>query len=434
MKILLLGLLFLTPAYSYKFLCNGITAEGETESDTCGACTDATGPRWLNQKVSYNISTKQIPTGISVSDWVSLVKSSFASWTEVPGVLLTMTYGSEGARSFGEDEKSQDVSWVNGEAEWMDKVGAAPNGILGVTLPSYKCPQEAAANYRVIDDADMILNNVPSAGFTWSQSCSMLTEKCQSIRGTMTHEMGHFLGLGHPFASGQAIMSAQASFLIDYPLFDDQQGLVALYPAASAPVAMGGKCIVDGDCLSGLTCHAQDQIKYCSSNIGTCSNHMVLVNNGFCEYPSGALLGAVKLHEDCSQSVCDTDLICVGVAASTEYCFAECTPNKTSCGPLETCHQLHDSKHQPINSYACMQEVKEGEKCGNIITCQTGLTCTVGVCVVTPKQNLTEASFSSPSPSSNPENSSCSSVKTPGEIWLLLCLMGILIHRPKKKC
>src|SRR3989338_6056021 len=104
----------------------------------------------------------------------------------------------------------------------MDEVGAAPNGILGVTLPSYYCPN-SSFSYRLIGDADMILNAVPSAGFSWASGCAQLSESCQSIRGTMSHEMGHFLGLGHPFALGQALMSAQAGFLIEYPLFDDQQ-------------------------------------------------------------------------------------------------------------------------------------------------------------------------------------------------------------------
>ena len=227
-------------------------------------------------------------------------------------------------------------------------------------------------------------------------------------------------------------------------MFDDQQGLLALSRAATVSGAMGAKCALDSECQTGLTCHAQGAIKYCSAQTcasGTaCENHMLCQSNGFCEYPSGKQLGAVGLHEDCSQNYsCDTGLICVGVGDKSAYCFTECTQDKTSCPSQENCHQLRHLKEgvmEPINEYACMQEMKEGEKCGQTITCQTGLTCTGGLCVVTPKTN--SADTPPPVVSSEPppvvEHSSCSSVSFQPEIWLLLCLLGILIHRPKKKC
>src|SRR3989338_1053145 len=115
MRVFILALLLFSPAYSYKFLCNGITAEGETESDSCGACTDIKGPRWPNNTVSYNVSTKLMPPGVSATDWVALVQSSFASWTGVPGVLLSVNYVAEGVRSFGENEKNHDIFWVMDE-------------------------------------------------------------------------------------------------------------------------------------------------------------------------------------------------------------------------------------------------------------------------------------------------------------------------------
>lgn len=424
MKILILGLLFVTPLYSYKFLCNSVTASGQTESDSCGVCLDGTGPRWPSSAVQYSVSTQHLPSGLSVTDWLALVQSSFASWTQIPGVSLTATFGLEGNRSFGTDVTHHDIFWVTDENEWMEKVGAAPNGILGVTLPPYTCPQKTGEN-RVLGDADMILNAVPAAGFAWEANCPKLSKDCQSIRGTMTHEMGHFLGLGHPFSSGQALMSARSTYLIEYPLFDDQQGLLALYPAVSSLLGVGGKCSTDSVCQAGLTCHSQASNQYCSHGCqldSECSNNLVCAKSGFCEFPSGARLGAVALHGDCSsEGACDLGLICVGVGSGNAYCFSDCTTSQT-CGVQDTCHQLHNPQHALINFYACMQIVKEGSSCGQAVVCETGLLCTAGTCVA-------DAS-AAPAPA----NTGCSSSGSPPEFWILLCLLGILVPRLKKKC
>ncbi|MEI6805992.1 MAG: hypothetical protein WCK49_05735 [Myxococcaceae bacterium] len=424
MKLVFLGaLLFLTPAYSYKFLCNGITAEGVTESDQCTESCISASSHWpVNAPVLYNVDISVLPTGISASDWLKVVDSSFSNWANTPGAKLTISNGGYGVRSFGDTPNSHDIFWVTSEDEWMTKVGAAPNGILGVTLPPYACPT-STVNYRQIDDADMILNAVPSAGFIWEAGCPQLSDSCQSAKGTVAHESGHFLGLGHPCAACQELMSAQAEFLIEYPLFDDQQGLAALYPDSSAAGSFGTVCSSAQPCLSNLTCHSQAEAQYCSKACAIpsdCGNNMVC-NSGFCEFPAGVALGAAGLGAPCTQN-CDKGFICVAVDNSSSYCFAECTISQT-CQTSETCHQLKNSKNVLISSYACMVMAAEGEACGGTTVCQTGLTCISSVCKTV-----------SGGTGSGSSSSHCSSAKAPSELWLLLLLMGILVHRPKKKC
>ena len=45
---LVLGLIALVhvPAPAFKFLCNGIEADGKEVSDNCGVCTNDSAPRW----------------------------------------------------------------------------------------------------------------------------------------------------------------------------------------------------------------------------------------------------------------------------------------------------------------------------------------------------------------------------------------------------
>ena len=411
MKLILVAFLFLIPAHAYKFLCNGITAEGEVESDSCPQkCTNETATRWLNKTIRYNIHTSILAEGVSASDWKSVVIESFDAWAQTPGGGLMATYVGEGVRSFGTDSQNQDIFFVTSETEWMDRVGAAADGILGVTLPPYYCPN-SQVSYRVIDDADMILNGVPSSGFKWAKTCSKLSDNCQSMFATVAHESGHALGLGHPCTDCALLMSAQAAYLIEHPLFDDQEGLRALYPGTSSGL-LGAAC----PCAAGLTCHTQGTNEYCSTTpcTNTCSNSSMVCTNNFCEFPNAAS----ALHEECSQKPCDSGLACVGVDESSSYCFTDCTDSQTCQDALETCHQLK-SNGQKINTYACMKMVKQGESCGQTIVCQTGLKCSSGVCEVS---------------TGGSSGSSCSSVKTPTEIWLLLALLGILVHRSQKKC
>jgi hypothetical protein len=428
-NLILLAFLALTPAYGYKFLCNGITAEGYQESDNCTQSCTSAPTRWPNNMVRYNLDISVLPPGMSASSWTSLGQSCFDVWSKTPGAQLTTTYGGSGARSFGIDSNNHDVFWVTDENEWMENVGAAPDGILGVTLPPYMCPT-TAVSYRRIDDADLIMNAVPSTGFNWEPGCANMSTDCQSARATLAHESGHFLGLGHPCASCQQLMSATAEYLVEYPLFDDQQGLAALYPAGSSSAgAFGTACSSSSPCQSGLVCHTQDSSQYCSSTCTTssdCDNYMTCNStNHLCEFPAGTQLGAVGLYGSCTANLCDTGLNCVWVSDTAAYCFSDCTNSRT-CASNETCHQLSNSRGVKINSYACLQMVGQNQSCGIINSVPTvcysgsGLTCssdTSGLCL-----------------GSDNGKSSCSSVRTPTEIWLLLALFGLLVHRPKKKC
>lgn len=446
--VFFLALLFLAPAYSYRFLCNGITAEGQQETDSCTQPCLSAPTHWpynVNNTVTYNVGTSVLPSGVSASSWLSVVQSCFTIWNQTPGALLMATYGSSGPRSFGTDSNNHDIYFVASEEEWSSKVGAAPNGVLGVTLPPYACPTSTVP-YRRIDDADMILNAVPKAGFVWAPGCPQLSDDCQSARATVAHESGHFLGLGHPCASCQELMSAQAEFLIEYPLFDDQQGLAALYPAGGSTVGAFGTDCSSASCKSDLTCHAQGTSKYCSHGCtlspeaAPCENHMVCnTTNGYCEFPSGTQLGAVSLYEDCTRNPCDIGLTCVGISDTAAYCFNDCTASQT-CASSETCHQLSNSRHVKINSYACMQLVGQGQSCGIIngvpIVCQSGqgLTCLSDTSKCVSSSSLGSGNLVVGGGTGATDNSSCSSVRAPTETGLLWVLLGILVHRPKKKC
>lgn len=315
MKILFLGtLLLLRSAYaetcsapstqclqtlsgrpSYAFLCNGVTAECVLESDECGSCEASVATRWPLQKVTYNVNTSVLPNGISATQWTSLVKNAFQAWASTPESNLTATYGSEGTRTFGTDNENHNIFWVNTESEWTEFIGAGYKGVLGVTLPPYLCPTSTVP-YRAIEDGDMILNAVPGADptvpsvnptsvFPWKETCSSITDNtCQSIKATIAHESGHFLGLGHPNVCGSQLMAAKAQYLVESPQADDQVGLRALYPG-NATGSLGTECTDSSTCLTGLTCHAQYCSQKCTQNSDCKNNSSMSCISEFCEFP-----------------------------------------------------------------------------------------------------------------------------------------------------
>lgn len=422
MRLSLLFLLLVSSAHAYKFLCNGIDAQGQVESDSCGVCNDQTGSRWSGGTVSFNVNTRVLPPGISGLDWKNLVTDCFNTWEATPNSNLSSKYIGEGVRSFGVDENNHDILWMTDSSEWMENVGAGPSGILGVTLPLYECPGNGV-NYRAIHDADMILNGLAEAGFPWELGCLLLSDSCQSIRGTVQHESGHFLGLGHPCVSCESVMSAQAAYLVEDPLFDDQSGLRALYPGNS-PGVFGADCS-NAACSAGLDCYTKNQNHYCTHDCkldSDCENQLTC-NSGVCEFPSGQSLGAVGLHEDCTSNPCEEGLKCVTVQDRQAYCYTDCTSSQ-SCQISESCHQLKDSNKNLINSYACMVMLAENQVCGGTTVCQSGLTCLAGVC----QKGLVE------NPSVTPPNSHCASAGIPTELWVLLLLMSIAVHRVRRRC
>ncbi|MES2503796.1 MAG: matrixin family metalloprotease [Myxococcota bacterium] len=436
-------LLFLLSGYAngYAFLCNGVDAEGQSEQDTCGVCDDTTATKWRNSYLQYWVSTTELPASLNASSWISLVNSCFASWNTVSGVHLTTNYSSDvvSPRSFGDDSEHHDVFWVNNDDEWMEYVGAAPDGILGVTLPPYAC-QTSSAKFRVIQDADLILNGTPTAGFKWQPECSRLSNSCQSIRSTLTHELGHFLGLGHPCVdSSSAIMCATAAYLVQYPLFDDQQGIRALYADGSSG-AYATRCSSNTDCSASLQCHTQNGSKYCShacTEDADCDNHL-MCTSGFCEFPAGSALGAADLHEECSESPCDQGLICVGVNVASEpayYCFEDCSESSACSKDRDTCRTLKNSKEEAIASKACIQvATATDERCGVIdnvpVVCPTGYSCSAEKC----QQSTTGESLAATGGSSGGSSSSCASAGPPGALGMLLVALGILVPRRRKKC
>ncbi len=373
MRVLLLLLMFVmaSEVQAFKFTCNGVDAHGKVESDKCGApCDDVGAARWVPGDVEVRIDFSVFPSGIDQKTWKKVALSSMESWNTVSGANFKYRFGGSTVnRSFGSDSRYHEIFWVIDANEWITNVGSGEKGTLAVTLSPYLCPNSIHP-YRETIDGDVMLNGTED--FPWQASCK--DRNCQSILSTLTHELGHMAGLGHPCVlCSNSIMTSKAGFNTEYPMFDDQEGLRALYPGTSSG-NLGSRCDKNSECNNGQQCISQGNAKYCSQN---CSADQACppgyaCDENMCQFAIGRLSGAVGLGESCQTKYCEADLLCVGADKVHQFCYIGCLKSG-DCQQAETCVPLEGETSQGV----CIHEGKLGESCHWKNPCVEKLICVV---------------------------------------------------------
>ena len=305
--------LFSVEADAYKFLCNGMDANGSVHGDGCGACNDSNAARWSPAIVTVSYDSQTVPSGVSTTEWTAALNSGLDVWSNVSGSILDLDNGGHsGSRQLGQNENKHEVMWILNVNEWRSEVGGGENGTLGVTLPRNICPY-GAQTFRQILDADMALNG--TGAFNWSTSCQGWN--CSSMLSTFVHEMGHFVGLDHPCTQCDwAVMSAQAYTEPEAPLLDDQNGLRALYPGVGGGIGYG--CDSQSDCNAGYSCITFNNASFCSNLCGgdsDCPDGYECADvdgQNYCTFATGSLAAVVGEGKNCYQRRCEEGLVCAG--------------------------------------------------------------------------------------------------------------------------
>jgi hypothetical protein len=394
---------------AFAFLCNGIDANGNSSGDGCGACNASTAARWEVGTVSFVYDRSTLPGGsggVSSSRWASEISQGRSSWNAVMGLVLA-DGGDATQRQFGVDNGENEIFWITNANEWNNKVGSGINVALGVTIASN---DRAFCNGgRSIFDADLVMNGVGE--FDWSVSSSL---------STLTHEMGHAIGLGHPCINCGELMAAKSQGFgldPDGPQAGDIQGIQQLYPA---PGLVGSGCSSDGACDSGL-CASVGGTSFCSQTCsGTCPSGMICQNvsgeGQICVFSSteialpGESCGPPGCVDQCDlENVGPGCNMCIPInqAGTESQCFKGCnaqTQQGCDSGAGESCETIFQNDNVSGVCVGGGGTALRGQTCDQNTGCVADLVCVLNAGSTTTGTCLAECDKTTGSGCFNTEN------------------------------
>ncbi|HEY4223051.1 MAG TPA: hypothetical protein VGO62_16955 [Myxococcota bacterium] len=373
----------------FRFLCNGIDANGNTPPPDGCACNanGSNAARWQPAQVQYSYDTGTRPSDVSSSRWSNEIAEARSAWMSVSSLTLSDS-GQQAIRQFGSEDGSNSIYWITSSSQWNSQVGAdSINSALGVTI---------SLNDRCHDlsmlDADTVMNG--TGAFQWHDDSSL---------GTLTHEMGHGLGLGHPCVECGQLMSAASGggpsgcgdnpaicFDPTGPQAGDIEGITELYPS---PGSIGSTCT--SSCNAGLTCKTVAGSSFCTETctVGgtTCPNGMVCSavsgQGSICVFTSAPIAqpGDACNPPGCADAcafgtngvpeVAPGCNVCLDGGGASNQCFAGCnTSTGAGCDAGATCEALTGAGS---NAGVCAPggTALKGQACDENTGCVTGLEC-----------------------------------------------------------
>ncbi|MCB9637921.1 MAG: matrixin family metalloprotease [Myxococcales bacterium] len=360
-------------------------------------------------------------TQIGQSQVVSVMQGAFQQWAAPTCTSFRANYGGTSQSLWSQFDGNNVLVWNS-------------------TIPSSQFPTALALTVPNINqqtgdflDADIIFNS----SYQWS---TQPTGQQFDVVGTVTHEIGHLLGLDHTPVTDATMFATASPGLCPCRTLkqDDISGVCTIYPGNGNPGTgnVGDTCSAPTDCSSGLTCvltNSQGTSGVCLSNctnaggfcgsgekctaltsggsVCACQSDTDCNNGKTCQNyqcVGGSTTGGNrKLGETCDgQNLCANGLTCVVLqqGSTSGVCFEDCSTTR-ACPNGETCKDLTNgsaacacqSDGDCSGGKTCTTELrcsnsgdkrKLGEPCDNNILCESGLTCvstsqgaTSGVCL-----------------------------------------------------
>lgn len=312
---------------------------------------------WATQEVNWVLNSNGCQD-MPIAQAQAALEASFQTWEDVDCAAIGFTYdGLTDQRTTGNDGVNVMV-WRKPEDGWSYGSGA-----LGVTGTWFGMGQ--------LSDADIEFNSVH---YTWDETGRGGNIDLQSVA---THEIGHFLGLGHSNQASAVMFptypgGTSQRFLSD----DDTAGVCFLYPTAS------GGCTTNDDCPLGHECRTGDCVPTGDGNIcDICGRHEDCGGaNDFCvRYPDGI--------SRCGRA-CQNDGDCAtapGCGARTCLCLdmsgggsRQCAPADFDCIDGPEC----ESTDQCPDGDECVDEECVPRGCFDLgAACEVRDDCCSGLCL-----------------------------------------------------
>ncbi len=188
------------------------------------------GKHWDSLPVRVYVNPAGAPD-FSPMTLEDVIQQSLDAWNDVGCSNFQFIYAGE-TDARGEVDGLNVIYWVNDPSEWM-----AADEAAGATLhhPAVPDPQTV--------EVDLALNGF---AFEWVVGgADALTTDVLDPASVITHELGHWLGLGHSEDQFATMYYAHLPGTMQATLeADDKNGLCTLYPADGTP----SECATDADC------------------------------------------------------------------------------------------------------------------------------------------------------------------------------------------
>ncbi len=202
---------------------------------------ETNGRHWESMPIPYYINPSNCPVLDSGESIYDIIQAAWKNWSDVPCALVDASFMGYTDATWESDGKNT-IFCVDHDWSYTPKAAGATLWI----------PTEPGQPNEV----DLALN---AADFTWRMggADATITDVIDPV-AVVTHELGHWLGLGHsadPFATmyyaylPNGIGSTLAA--------DDEAGICTLYPSGAV------MCNTQDDCDDGYSCIEIEQVPVC---------------------------------------------------------------------------------------------------------------------------------------------------------------------------
>lgn len=218
-------------------------------ADSYPVASLTSGPdRWQKKRIRVEISNSLLRSPNSIkpeSDVQSAIAASFEAWTAATGIEFEYSWS---------DRSSVSAPGRAGDGLNLITIAATPENMLAIGASSGQVPAQTRVFYGrrgEIAEADIVLNPIQQ----FSTDGSFGTFDLQS---TLTHEIGHLLGLEHSPIVGATMYELQArNGFFGLPgyskrsLSDDDLSAIRARYSVTPTATVSGRALVDGGRGSG---------------------------------------------------------------------------------------------------------------------------------------------------------------------------------------
>jgi hypothetical protein len=111
---------FASETLAYRFICNGLLANGDERADECGICDEEHAARWKNSSIELVIDYSVLPKNLTIEDWHFVIDHSLASWESVSGSNLHFIIKEKPSlRQFGTNDSLHEIFWITDKREYL---------------------------------------------------------------------------------------------------------------------------------------------------------------------------------------------------------------------------------------------------------------------------------------------------------------------------